>query len=419
MVGICKILFDLSFFYALSGFYLYIFTENYPSVWGIPVLMVAALVYFALGALNPAVESDEGTSTPKRVVTVLCCAIPGLLFIFAPTLPQILQYLPAWAFFGYTIWNGLTNIDRRMFEDHYSFTGKLFFLLLFGILAISTKRVGGAVTGAIPYLIIYLLTGVCLMRILREEGKLTRSRNVAVLLVLLVSSVILATLQTPQLILSAIGFVYRNIISWAIIGVAVGIAAAIYALFRAIASLFSFIKPGNHEINIDMSGSGQEIFGDEITLREFNPPLWLQVLSIALLVLAIAFVIFLIMRKLLGKRAAEKKSEFYTEERENLNKRGKSIRGGVFRPKDPRLAVRWYYCKYLREGSLKYRAKPVAADTSLSVLRKYRIFFPEHEAEQLRELYVAARYQLGAATSKSAADKAGALWGKMKTGVRG
>ena len=88
----------------------------------------------------------------------------------------------------------------------------------------------GAITGAIPYLIIYLFAGVCLMRILREEGKLSAGRHAHVLLALLLGSVIFAALQAHLFILNAAGFIYKNIISWIVLDVAFAIAAVFYGI---------------------------------------------------------------------------------------------------------------------------------------------------------------------------------------------
>ena len=412
MIGICKILFDLSFYYTLSGFYLYLFSGTYPSIWGVPVLMLSALVYMAIANRKPNIN---GPSKRKilRPGILLCCALPGLLLVFSPAILQIIQYLPAWAFFGYTIWNGLVNTDRKMFEDHFGFTGKLYLLLLFGILAINTKRLGAALTGAIPYLIIYLLTGVCLMRILREDGKLTKGRNVAILLALLFGSIALAGLQTPQLILNIVGFLYRNVIAWVIVGVVVAVGTIVYGIISIFAKLFSFLNIGNSGVNMDPAGFAQDILGEDVEIIAGQFPAWLRIAAAMLLVLAVAYVIFLIMRKLLGKKSDEKKRDFYTEEHENLQRRERSMRNGLLRPKDPRQAVRWYYRKYLKEGASKRKQKPIPADTSMDILQKYSPFFPENEAEELRELYIIARYRQSLDIPRTAADTARDLWDKM------
>jgi len=415
MIGICKILFDLCFYYTLSGFFFYLLSGSNPSVWGVPVLMFSMIAYMATIHRKSDDDSPEGKKVIRPGI-IIFCLLPGLILAFRPTIWQICQYLPAWAFFGYTIWNGLVNTDRGAFEGHFSFTGKLYFLTLFGIFAISSGRIGNAVLGAIPYLIIYLLTGVCLMRVLREEGKLTKGRNIAVLLLLLAASITLASLQTPQLILGAVGFIYRNVISWIIIGAAYALGVIIFSIGKIISWIFSFLHFGNHDVTIDMSGSAQEIFGEEAETWEAQFPAWLEIAATVLVVLLVAFIIFMILRKLLGKKTVERKREFYTEEYEHLKKRDRGIIGGLLRPKDPRQAIRWYYRKYLREGDVRRCLRHSPADTSMDIRRKYGPFFPDYESEELRDLYIMARYRYSEEIPKSAADTANELWSRLRQG---
>ena len=446
MIGICKILFDMCFYYALSGYFLYLITQSYPSVWGVPVLMLAVIAYMLTtrgqgtgdrgqgtgdrgqGARERLFSSridkvkqsqasagkDAGSRSRVSAVSVICCLLPALLLVFRPAIAQIVQFLPAWVFLGFTMWNGLIHTDRRSFEHHFQFTGMLFLLMFFGIIAINTGRIGPAVSGAIPYIIVYMLTGVCLMRILREDGRLAKSRNVIVLIVMLVGSVVLAGLQTPQLVLGVIGFIYRNVITWILTGAAFGVGAVIYVIIEAFRRLFSFLRFGGNETAADGGGVGPDINEEPIEAFVHGFPPWVGVVATVLLVLAVAYVIFVIMRRMLGSRVKEDAKELYTEEREHIKPRGRSIKNRILRPKDPRLAIRWYYCKYLKEGTHRRGRKHYASDTSLNILKKYRPYFSGREAEDLRELYITARYQGRKEVHKSEADAASDLWNNLK-----
>jgi hypothetical protein len=97
-----------------------------------------------------------------------------------------------------------------------------------------------------------------------------------------------------------------------------------------------------------------------------------------------------------------------------LQKSGRDVKkGGIFRPRDPRLAVRWYYRKYLKEGVIR-GALPSRADTSRRILHKYSPFFPAEGAEKLRELYIVSRYNYGKEISKTDADNAAKAWREIK-----
>lgn len=412
MIEICKILFDLCFYYTLSGFYLYIFTLNYPSRWGVPALILSAGIYIALSKRKRNEVNDGGSA--KSIIkpgAVVCSALPGLLLIFDIPLWQILQFLPAWLYLGFSLcWNRIYT-DGREFSSHFSFTGKVLLAVIPGFVAMN--RSGGAITGAIPYLIIYLLTGVCLMRILREEGKVNGGRNIAVLLILLASSIALAVLQTPQLLLGAVGFIYQEIISKILYYALLAIGAVVYGVFYVFRWIISLLGNDAHEVDIDTDLSAQSIFGDEADIITAGTPAWLEVAAIILLALAVSFVIFLIMRRLLGNKPDSRKTKYYTEERENMKKTERGAAPGILRPRDPRNAIRWYYRKYLREG-VSRGAEYTSADTSIDVLKKLSACFPEDETGTLRDLYIEARYRYNKAVLKNDADKAAEIWRKLK-----
>lgn len=411
MVEVCKILFDLCFYYTLSGFYLYIFSGAYPSNWGIPVMLLSAIAFSALKKRIPGFERP-GDSKTALLVTAVCCALPVLLLLLDLTLGQIIQFLPAWAYYAYTIWNGRIYTDRGEFEGHFGFTGKLLGLAAFGFVAFS--RIGGAISGAIPYLLVYLLTGICLMRVLREEGKLARGRNIVVVLILLLGSIVLTVAQTPQIILSAAGFIYNNIIARILIGVAVAIGAIMYGFILAVTRLVALLSVGGRgsEAYDSLNETAQELFED-VTMRE--TPVWLETAAMLLLALAVAFVIFLILRRLLGNKAEKTKVRYYSEEQERLQKHERRKMGGVIRPADPRQVVRWYYRKYLKEG-VSRGLESAPSDTSLSISKKCSPFFPEDDTAGLRDLYIKARYRYSAEIPKTDANTASEIWRRLKRG---
>ena len=409
MIGILKTLFDLCFYYSLSGYFLYLISEDYPSIWGVPILVISIFIYIVMKSRKPEVESPDGNIDP---VTVICCLLPGLLMAFMPTTWQIAHYMPAWVYVGFTMWNGLIYTDRRTFKSHFGFTAKLYCTVILGV--IGFHRVGDAVAGSIPYLILYLMVGVCLMRILREDGKLSKSRNVIVIIVVLISSIALVGLQAPQIVVGALGFFYRNVISWIILGFAMGLGAIVNFILNIIRSLFGSPNIEEQSVDIDVSGTAQDTFGEDLRTAPVEVPEWLQMAATVLLILAVAYVIFRIMRRLLGSRTRERKGALYAEEHEKLNKRDRSAKDRILRPKDPRQAVRWYYRKYLKEGSSRRGTKPFPADTSLNILQKFNPFFPKNEAGELRDLYIIARYQHSKAVPKAAVDAASDIWSRLK-----
>ena len=412
MTEVCKLLFDFCFYYALSGFYLYLFFGDYPFILGIPVLILSAVAHIALKTRTSADKRPEKNGLKAVTpIAVICCALPGVLFAFGPTLWQILQYIPAWAFLGYSILTDRIHMDRGEFQQHFSFTGKLFGLAAFGVIAVN--QIGYGLIGAIPYLILYLLTGVCLMRILRDDGAIGAGRNIAVLLILLSGSGILALLRTPQLFLDAVKFIYQNIIAYILIGIVMVFGTIGYGIFKFFAWIASLFGDGASQRQSDVMGSAKDIY-DELGGAPLNgTPAWLRITSMILLVFLVAFVIFLIMRKLLGRGPGNRKPAYLTEQQEKLIAREKNRKYGMFRPREPREAVRWYYRKYLKEGAAKGPPQE-PADTSLHILRKYSPFFPADDAVRLRDLYIKSRYRYNGGIPKEDADAVSDIWQRLR-----
>jgi len=126
----------------------------------------------------------------------------------------------------------------------------------------------------------------------------------------------------------------------------------------------------------------------------------------------VAFIMFLILRRLLGSRLAASKTRFYTEERERVQLREKQKVGGLLRPKDPRLAVRWYYRKFLKEGVTRGGRQGVA-DTSLSILRRFEHLFPDGGSAELRDVYIMARYNYRKEPTKADVEATAKIWREM------
>jgi len=446
MTEVCIILFDLSFYFTLTGFYLYIIFEKHPSAWGVPVLICSAGVYMALrnlrffaGSVGSAGGSGGGGASKAgdagnaegagntggtgagrrgfcggaaaRVLALVCCALPCSILLLSPSLWQAMHFLPAWAFYCFSIWSGRVYTGRSTFEKRFGFTAKLLIVVAPGFFI--TQRLAAAATGAIPYFIAYLISGVCLMRTLRGGASASGARNAVVMLAALAGSIALAILQAPKLLMAAVRLIWHNVIVKILMYTAYFLSDIIDAIARFFSWLLSLFgaKGVRYELEVDFAAGS--LTGEDATVVERATPRWTETAGMVMLALAAAFAIFLVMRRLLGNRAKEKAPMSYAEEREVLAKRDIRHLSGLLRPSDPRQAVRWYYRKYLKEGVSKGAAF-ARTDTSLSVLRKYCPFFPESGPEELRELYIKARYRNGKGMAKADADAASRIWRGLK-----
>ena len=412
IVELCKTMFDMCFYFTFTGYFFYLFTLEYPAVWGIPVIMIAAVIHACLKKIgfDAAIQRPSGKK-PVYFRTVLCCALPCAVFAFKLSLPQIIQFLPAWAYFCYTIWADLSHLDRSDFERHFTYSGRLLFLMAFGI--IGFNRMIGAFTGALPYFILYLLTGICLMRILREYGKLGATRNVVTVLIILLGGSALVFLRTPQMVLVALRFFYQYVILNVLMGAVYVFGAVFYGIVWVFQKIFFFVSVEEKEFQMDIGPMAEEIFGEEFAEKLLSPPAWMRYAGYTLLALAVLLVLFLILRGLLGKRRREEEESPFSEEHDGLEKHEKNKKVGIFRPKESRQIVRWYYKKYLKEAVSRGMTFPIAS-TSLRVLNRSRIFFPQGDHGRMRDLYIAARYHHRGKVTEADAHEASELWKKLK-----
>lgn len=409
MTAIIKLLFDLCFYYTLSGFFIYLAAEAYPGVWGIPLIIAANTVYLVLKKCRPDAE-EHSERTQIRPLAIVCCALPAIALLLHPTLWQILQYLPAWAYLCFVIWSGRSSVTYMEFEDHFAFTGKLYLLMFFGLLMLN--RIPGALAGAVPYFALYILSGVYLMRILREEGRLSAGRSAAALLGLLFGAVAITVFRAPQLLLTIVGFLYRNVIVWVLTGLGVIIAAVGYVFYLLIAGIISLFGRTPVQPDFNLAMLAQDILGEEPVSAESASLLWLKAVLLALLAIIIILAVFLIFRRLLGSKSSAGKESAYKIEQERLDKRAHKT-GAGFRPKDHRLAVRWYYRKYLKEG-ISRGAQLGPSDTSKSVQLKYASFFTGNASDRIRDLYIKTRYALWYPVQSCDVSEMQELWKNLK-----
>ena len=414
MTELLKILFDMCFYYTFVGYCFTMFTLEAPSSWGIPVFMAAAVVNLLLQRLLPGSAAAEN-SGPRQINfrKILCCALPAAFFLFGSSFWQKISFLPAWAYFSFTIWTDRVHMDREEFRQRFSFSARIYLLAALGIFWISRMKI--ALLGAIPYFILYLLTGICIMRILREKGKLKESRNVFVVLVMLAGSLMLAVLQTPHIVMSIISFIYKNIITNVFIAILYVAGAVMYAFMWLFVQLIALISTKGTEFQAELGAAAEEVFGDELNAKLVTSPEWLKYIGLAILALAAAFILFLILRKMIGARRRDEAALPYSEERDALRKRGRSARSGIFRPRDARQVVRWYYRKYLKEV-VSRGVRIVPGDTSQTVLKKSDVHFPGSDAEKIRELYILSRYRHKNEIRDIDAFAATELWKKLKQG---
>ena len=396
-----KLIFDLSLYYTLSGFYLMLVFSEKPSPWGFLLLAAAALADAAL----------QARKKPRGRAGFLPLLLPLLMLTARPGLWQIVQLLPGWVYLSWSLITGRTDTDYCEFQNHFSFGVRLLLLLLAGFLF--WGKLPGAFGAALPYLILMLADGVCLLRMLREQqGQgLRQAAYIAVFLALCAG---LTLGRAPQLLLKAFGLVYQNVLAPLLIGAAVLGAGLCYVLFLALKWLFSTGKGEVELPELELEGIAEGLGLEDAYESRLVNFAWLKPVGILLAAGLTVLVLVLIFRRLMGSRRMGEAAPGGSEQSERMIQAvGRKRSVGRIRPRDPRLAVRFYYAKYLaecRSRGLQFPDGMTAAELS----EHSRQAFPGADPEQLAQVYAPARYSSRETVTRADAETAAALWRKLK-----
>lgn len=411
MISVLRILFDLSFYYMFTGFYLSIFlpgwTEMVSSGLGLLLLLASVLLYVIMSrARKLPDESNARTVRKVSPLVIFCSAIPAIVFLFEFSVSQIIQFLPAWFFVCYSLFAGSLGTNVVEFNARFRFSQKLLLLCIPGLMFVT--RLYESTQVALPYLMLYLLSAVCLKRILRKEGSLRHSRNTLPVVFVVAASALIAGLQIRQVVVGGLRFVFA-------------------AVFQFVASVFIFLFGWLGDLVVRLFGffavllrneqmvSGQG--GEGLTaVAEYETAIWIQIVF-AVFILTIVFIgLWFLIRSLIvffwGKRLKRSADVAYVEQSEWLDEGARLERAKILKPREHRQVVRWYYRKYLSSGSSS-GVEFEDSDTSLIVMQKFDKIFPNVQQHSFRDLYLRVRYRDGV-VEKEDAEAAAGLWRQMK-----
>ncbi len=401
MTGFLKLLFDMCFYYSLCGFYFTLFSGNVPGI--------AGFVYLAaVTALNLFLCSR---GRQIRVVQGLVILAPVTALLTSSPLSQAIYLIPVCAYLAFSLFTGRTETDYDDFKHQFSVTLRLLLLILPGLFFSGGTDALGSV---MPYLIGMLACGVCMMRMLREDMKNSPRQAIYILLFAAVC-ILLTVFKAPQALVRAAGAFYQNILGPLIMVVVLIFAYLVGGIVYLVTWIVSRFNSESEPVAIDMTGAA-EILGIEESTGQTSGgfPAWLRTLFIALGIILLAVIVFLMLRRLLGNRSAsvsEKVSETQGIRSVVSNREVRIPK--YIKPSNPRLAVRYYYARFLRECQ-KCGCSPDAGMTSAELVKYCESFFPGVDLSGLTELYAPARYSSREPVSQEAAAKAAALWREIK-----
>ena len=381
MTEVYKLLFDLSLYFTLSSYYLRLTAGDPPSA----VIFLAFCCMIALDAFLRRFPSAR-QRVALRILPVL---VPLLALLARPTLGQALFAVPLWAFLAFSLLTDRIGVDYDGFRAHYSFALKLLLLMVFGPLF--PDRLAAAFLSAVPFLVLMLACGVCLLRLLR--GKTAEGLRQGVYIAIFVLVCAGLTLgRAPQALLRLAGIAWQYVAAPLIFAAAIALGVLCYGGYLLMKWIVERAQGSSEPFQLDMQGAAQYL-GLEDQYNAYTADLrWLKLLLIAIGVCLLLFFLWLVFRRMLGDRAAPASRSSWRQAQSAHHGASSAKRvPTLLQPRDPRLAVRYFYARFLTE--CRRRGLSILPGMTASELADHCVGrFPGADPSSLRALYSPARY---------------------------
>lgn len=402
MTELYKLLFDTSLYYTLTAYFgVMVFTDR-PAPFGFLSLLAVIIADCVLR------RWESRWACRARYMIIL---LPVAAVFTCSGWYQRLQLIPPWIYVAWSICCGRIREDYSGFLEHFKFSMKLLLLLLLGIPF--WGRIADAFLSAIPYLVLMLADGICLLRMLREK-QMSGVRQGLYMCCVICACAAVTLGQLPQLFVKGLGLFYQNILSKVLYALAVAIGAVFYFLYIALKWISSLAKGSPEPISMQLQ-SAAEILGlsDEYTelTSDFR---WLRTVLIVLGVLMVILFLFFVFRRLAGRAEVANTSLLFRQQSDKISAPSTTSKvSKTFRPQNPRLAVRYYYAKFLAEA--RRRGKGTPDNMTATELAAYcSEVFPGEDPTRLTQLYQPARYGLTVPVTSEDAKRAAELWKALK-----
>lgn len=301
-------------------------------------------------------------------------------------------------------------INKRIIDYNYgnfldSFKTSLGILtfLIFVILAtFNFTRFGNIIA---PYLAIYLISSVIILRTMRlsehaKDDKTINKLNARYSIAIIIVSLVLSIEAVRKAVFMMLSIAYNgitNVIVFVFTILFLPLAHVLQVIIDYILNLLKKVKfkgvKGSDYSPIPIKKYNSEDFLKHfLDSSAFHVILWILIGAIA------AYIIFRIFRT---RNSREEETEYFEEEREFIRRKkegghlGLKAVTGLIPPRDNREYVRFYYIKYLRL-CIKNRILFGAGDTSYDINSKAVEKFNAKNTKNLRETYIKARYDCSA-----------------------
>lgn len=395
MTSVFRMLFDISVYYAVTGIYLQAISGKVPFVPGF-VLLCISVVAFGVFLLKDWAGKYK----------VLLFLLPLLCLIFQPAISQVIQLLPAWLYAGVVLTKDLGDIDLKALKSRLVKA----ILLLFGCLlplVLVAQPAFRFLGNMLPYVIVMIAGAVLCFRSFHD-----RSGGLEHLVVVSSFTAVctaLCYLRLPQSLLTF----FRD--------------RVLLKILDALGNLFSFIRLNQLEEQKKGTGYRTELKGaaeeDPFAGRmgQFHMSettiSWLKTIFYVLLGIAIVVIAaLLVVRLVKSLRQLEKpeRQRAWKDQVVHIRKTDDSA-GSKHRRRfgDHRMAVRYYYWRYMRECAkrgINIEKGWTAEDLASVSCDK----FVREDVVAMQMLYNPVRYDAQTDVTANQAKQAAKLWQKLK-----
>ena len=394
MTTFYKLIFDISYFYAMAAYFIYFDSAHVVNPLNYSVLLCAIL-------LAAVAEKWERGRAGLKALAVL---LPVVVLFWEPTIYGLVVHILPWAYFV------IVTLRRGYYIQYGSFRTTFKYMFLPFIFPIAffyfdVHRGFDSLTAAIPYLVDFLAAGVLLLQNLRhEEGTSDKKKFERHQIKQTIIFFVVCLAITLGRLAEIIGnFVYLWIIR--------PIAAVLMRIFWEIVKFIVNLLPERKSFRFDeeflehvdkYQKENVGYFGMKVQ-EEMMKQDWSEKSDYTMLLATIGIVAAVIgFAILLGRKGKQRVAPVVDDEREELLEVDPPATKLKKRSLQPEMVVRFHYRVFMRKVDTKTK-NVLRSDTTAEIAEKYGA--PEAKAaavEELTEIYRKTRYGKGLVTRRDA-----------------
>lgn len=395
MTPIYRLMFDVSVYYTVSGIYLQALFGKLPAMPGMLLILAAVLLF---GVLSERENLRKWRSFPF--------VLPAATILFCRDILLLIHALPAWLYVAVTLSRGLGDTEYNIFY-------KRMFKAL-GLIGLSLIPVFLMVKPAVAYLgnaliyVVFMLVSaiVCLHSLRDRTGGL---RHFAVISLFAGACGLLDHFRIPQTILNFLRDCLLRVLAY-------------FEELSSVLPAFHPREPVQNKQTVPSALLNKDQLGWDLGDTEYEPNQtlvkWIElIIAVTIIVVAAIFLVKLIIGlikslKQMEERPQERK---WNDQVVRLRLSDEDQRSGKKRrkPTNHRLAVRYYYWKYMQECA-KRGISIQKGWTAEELSQASATQFTDADVAAMQRLYTPVRYDEASDVSAAQAKEAARLWHNLK-----